>query len=145
MNKMSEISERIINVIDFVGSNPNSFAKSLGYNRSQVIYDITNGKANPSYDFFNKLLNSEYSDLIDLKWLITGRGSISVPKNEISVVGESLSEYRVIPPGPCQQCNLRERLINSLEVTVKVLTERLEQFEHYNEQNARKTSRAHTK
>lgn len=75
-DKISEISERITKLIDALGVNPNSFALALGYNRSQTIYDILNGKSAPSYTFFNKLANSEYSEIINMDWLLTGRGEI---------------------------------------------------------------------
>lgn len=85
----TEISERILKLIDLVESNPNDFAKRLGYGRSQAIYDIINGKAKPSFDFFQKLLNSEYSDIVNVNWLITGKGEIesrTKPSQEIADV-----------------------------------------------------------
>lgn len=54
--------------------NANSFAKALGYDRSQAVYDMLNGKAAPSFDFFSKVLNSEYSDKINIQWIIDGKG-----------------------------------------------------------------------
>lgn len=75
MNKNTEISERILQLIEKLNVTQNEFAKKLGYTRSQTIYDITNGKSSPSFDFFNRLLNSEYSVIIDLNWLITGKGT----------------------------------------------------------------------
>jgi len=63
-------------MIDSLGFNPNSFAKLLGYNRSQVIYDILNGKALPSSDFFIRLKNTEYSDKISIDWILTGKGEM---------------------------------------------------------------------
>ena len=74
--KNTEISARIAEIIEKMGETANSFAKSLGYSRSQTIYDIVNGKSAPSYDFFNRFANSEYSELIDLQWLLTGNGSM---------------------------------------------------------------------
>ena len=85
MDKNTEISERIIEMIDFLGVTKNDFAKNLHYNRSQAIYDITNGKAKPSFDFFEKLLNSEYSELINVEYLITGIGFLSKTKSEKNV------------------------------------------------------------
>lgn len=72
----TEISERILHIIDYLGLNVNSFAKKLGYERSQAIYDIIKGKAKPSFDFFNRFLNTEYSDRILLDWIITGNGEM---------------------------------------------------------------------
>lgn len=63
-------------LIEALGIKPNAFAVALGYRRSQTIYDILNGKCAPSFDFFNKLANSEFADRIDLEWVITGRGEL---------------------------------------------------------------------
>ncbi|MCT4614544.1 MAG: hypothetical protein N4A49_06680 [Marinifilaceae bacterium] len=76
MNKNSVISERIEYMINILKLNKNEFAKKLGYKRSQSIYDILNNKSKPSYDFFEKLYNSEFSELINADWLFTGEGDI---------------------------------------------------------------------
>jgi len=81
MGKNTEISERIKKLIEFWGINRNSFAKSLGYERSQAVYDIMNGKAKPSFDFFDRLLNSEYSDKVNIDWLISGKGEMIKKKS----------------------------------------------------------------
>lgn len=83
MKENTEISERILQIIDFVDSNPNDFSKKLGYSRSQTIYDIINSKAKPSYDFFYKLLKSEYSDIICIENLITGEGELIKKEGKI--------------------------------------------------------------
>lgn len=76
MNKNTEISERILQILDYVGVNANDFSKKLEYNRSQTLYDVINGKSAPSYDFFKRLFNSEYSVLINPEWLLTGKGEM---------------------------------------------------------------------
>lgn len=76
MDKNTSISERLFKVIGFLGVSKNYFAKKLGYERSQALYDIMNDKAKPSFDFFYKFLNSEYSENINTDWLITGKGSM---------------------------------------------------------------------
>lgn len=81
MGKNTEISERISEMLEKLGSNPNNFAKSLEYKRSQTIYDIINGKSAPSYDFFKRFQYSEYSEIINLNWLLTGRGEMLINSN----------------------------------------------------------------
>lgn len=83
----TEISERIQQLIDYHGVSKNKFAKNLGYNRSQSIYDITENKkdstkkpTNPSFDFFQRLFNSEYSEMINPSWLFTGKGEMHLSK-----------------------------------------------------------------
>ena len=73
----TNISERLTQVFDLLNVTANDFAKKLGYNRSQAIYDMVNGKSKPSFDFFEKLLNSEYSAIINIEWIITGRGKMT--------------------------------------------------------------------
>lgn len=73
-NKNTEIPERLKSLLVILELNANSFAKALGYERSQAVYDMLNGKAAPSFDFFSKILNSEYSDKINIQWIIDGKG-----------------------------------------------------------------------
>lgn len=89
LNKNTEISERISKLLDFLGVNANEFAKKLGYDRSQTVYDVLNGKSAPSFDFFNRLLISEYSVKINVRWLLTGKGDIKPGNQDTSEIGRS--------------------------------------------------------
>lgn len=75
-NKNADISARIATILEYVDESKNAFALKLGYERAQTVYDILNGKNAPSYDFFKKFQLSEYSELINTDWLLTGRGSM---------------------------------------------------------------------
>jgi repressor LexA len=75
--KNTKISEKIKQIIDIEGIKPNQFALKLGYKRSQTVYDILNCKSAPSYDFFLRFQNSEYSAKYELKWLIAGENLIA--------------------------------------------------------------------
>ena len=77
MNKNTDISERIDQLVKYLGLSPNSFAKKLNYERSQAVYDMINGKAKPSFDFFSRLYNSEFSELINIEYIFTGKGDIA--------------------------------------------------------------------
>lgn len=79
MEKNTEISERLAEIINSAGTTPNNFAKLLGYPRSQTIYDILNGKSSPSCDFFKRYIFSEFSEIYSLEWLITGEGRMTRP------------------------------------------------------------------
>lgn len=102
-HKNTEISERISKLIEALGIKPNAFALALGYNRSQTIYDIVNGKSAPSFDFFNKLAMSEYSEVLNIDWVLTGRGEIlltKTPKNAYNsnvgkVVGPNVGKRKL--------------------------------------------------
>ena len=73
---MTKISDRVKMIIENEKVTINKFSQNLGYDRSQTIHDIINSKSNPSYDFFYKFAKSEYSEIYDLYWLITGEGSM---------------------------------------------------------------------
>ncbi len=88
MKKNTEISERIRQTIDYLNVNENQFAKLIGYKRSQTIYDVVNSKSKPSFDFFNKLFNSEFSEKINPIWLLTGKGSMLKDKKDASILKE---------------------------------------------------------
>jgi len=75
-NKNADISARIAGILDYFSASKNAFALKLGYERAQTVYDIINGKSAPSYDFFKKFQFSEYSEIINTDWLLTGRGSM---------------------------------------------------------------------
>jgi len=112
--KNTEISERIYQVIEFLAITPNKFSKSLGYVRTQTIYDILNGKSAPSYDFFKRLFNSEYSEIIDPIWILTGNGSLK--KNMASKKQVSNTDK---PPGPCEFCVQKDATIAALNKLVQ--------------------------
>ena len=82
--KNTEISERFLEMLAYLRETKNAFASKLGYNRAQTIYDITEGKSAPSYDFFKKFQMSEYSDIINIHWLITGRTPMLKEVKDIS-------------------------------------------------------------
>lgn len=76
MKKNTKISERILQIIENENINKNNFATNLKYSRSQAIYDILNEKSKPSYDFFKRFADSEYSAKYNIEWLLTGEGEM---------------------------------------------------------------------
>ena len=95
-NKNAEISARIAEILQYTGETRNSFAVKLGYERAQTLYDIMNMKSAPSYDFFRRFSISEFSDIIDLKWLLSGHGSMlrepaQCPSNPVSAPSDTVA------------------------------------------------------
>jgi transcriptional regulator with XRE-family HTH domain len=139
VKNITDIPERIKQLIDSAGVNPNEFAKKLGYNRSQAVYDMLNGKAKPSFDFFEKLLHSEYSVNLNLKWLILGEGEMVKKKAQGSdfMVMEANSPYG----NKCPFCVEKDKQIHLLEKLNRSLEVQLERYDkgcHPNE-NTQKT------
>lgn len=100
MIKNTNISERISQMVDYLNISANEFARKLGYTRSQAIYDILSGKSKPSFDFFYKLKDSEFSEMFNLDWIVTGKGSmekILTPEEfkelEGHIIGEPAENY----------------------------------------------------
>lgn len=89
-NKNTGISARIADILYCLRVSKNAFARKLGYERAQTVYDIINGKSAPSYDFFKKFQTSGYSEIINIDWLITGRGSMlkTTIANDHSAISE---------------------------------------------------------
>ena len=66
----TSFSERITEIIEIERITANEFAKQLGYARSQTVYDVINGKSKPSADFFQRFINTGFSDKYSMEWLI---------------------------------------------------------------------------
>lgn len=95
-NKITDISERIAEILNYTGESRNAFAIRLGYERSQTVYDIINNKSAPSYDFFKKFQISDYSEIFNIDWLLTGRGSM-LKKEKADVEPQINYEYKGAP------------------------------------------------
>lgn len=92
--KNKEISARLQYLIDFLHVTPQEFARKLGYPRAQNVYDMLSGKAKPSFQFWEKFFNSEYSEKINGIWLITGKGSMSTNNGFVVVQEPSTNEVK---------------------------------------------------
>ena len=109
-NKNAEISARIAEILQYTGDTRNGFAVKLGYERAQTVYD-----------FFRRFSTSEYSDTIDLKWLLSGEGSMlrddhqiqseslqSTVQQELS--GEAAAYYRLYEKKDAEVGMLKEQI-----------------------------------
>jgi len=74
----SEIYERIFLIIKRLSADTLSFANDLGYNNAQIVDDIINANSAPTYDFFKRFMLSDYSEIISINWLLTGRGKMII-------------------------------------------------------------------
>lgn len=69
MQKNTEISERLLQIIESEGINANKYAKKLGYKRSQTLYDAINKGI-----FGLELLQRIAENSVNVNWLLTGTG-----------------------------------------------------------------------
>lgn len=70
---MSEIKDRINNIIEYLGITPYKLAKEI-YTSEAVISNVRSGKTSPSFDLLQKILNKY--EVLDANWLITGSGAM---------------------------------------------------------------------
>jgi|SRR5690554_2684684 len=84
MKENKEISERVTRIIESTGLSKNEFAKKLGYERAQTIYDIARGKSAPSYDFFYRFFNSEFAEGINHKYLFMSDDKMERVRSAVS-------------------------------------------------------------
>jgi len=118
--QISGISERILQVVESFRVSKNKFGKDLGYDPAQTIYDLINGKSNPSYDFFDRFVNSEYSETINVEWLISGKGEMHKEKE-----GESDSKIM----------SIHDRLLKIIESQQRTIESQQETFKHFVQKN----------
>lgn len=109
--KNTEISARLAEMLENAGLTANSFAAKLEYPRSQTIYDILNGKSAPSCDFFRRFLLSEYSEIYDIDWLITGEGSMRKQKGALIEPSKDGTGIPLIPVEAMAGCFTGEQTV----------------------------------
>lgn len=130
MKENTSISERLLKVIEHLNLNPNSFGLSLGYKRSQVIYDITDADkkrelaglkpVKPSTEFYERFLNSEYSEIFRIEWLITGEGEMLKSKPYDSGDSYQDNENRVKDGRAAYNLSRIDKLLDIVESQQKV-------------------------
>ncbi|MHC8416667.1 hypothetical protein [Bacteroides hominis] len=143
-NKNAEISARLTEILQYTGDTRNGFAVKLGYERAQTVYDIINMKSAPSYDFFRRFSVSEYSDMIDLKWLLSGKGSMlrgdsqTFIKQQSNVVspeissGEAVAYYKLFEKKDEENKELLKQ-IGCLEERIRQLESQHKEPDHHSE------------
>jgi len=110
LNKISETSAKISEILEVLNVKPNAFAVKLGYPRSQTIYDILNGKSLPSFDFFYRILSSEYSEIINIEYIISGKGKALKQKAEKTTDKDNFLELNMIRDLSAENALLKKEL-----------------------------------
>lgn len=72
------ITERLQKIVDYLGTNPNSFAAKIGISQPRM-RNYLNGRL-PDYDALNKICKTFV--MINPCWLLTGEGDMLVSESE---------------------------------------------------------------
>jgi DNA-binding Xre family transcriptional regulator len=114
------IVKRITQFCDHKGVSKNEFSSQMGLSNSYMSKMMGPKNSSVGSKIIEKIVRA-YPE-INLRWLITGEGEMLIDpvKNEL-------------PVGPCQQCNLRERLLHTQENLIDRLQERLEELNQLSE------------
>jgi hypothetical protein len=76
----NSVSERFDALVKALGHNISSFARALGYERSDKLYNIQKGKYYPSFEILDDITKNFVS--VNADWLITGRGDMFLTSNQ---------------------------------------------------------------
>lgn len=87
-NQLQKFSERFRQIIEIHGHNPNSFAKSIGHDRSDSIRNFAAGRGYPTSRILLEI--ADYYPSVNWNWLITGKGEPEVKIGSNQVISESL-------------------------------------------------------
>ena len=82
----NSVSERFNALVKALGHNISSFARALGYERSDKLYNIQKGKYYPSFEILDDITKNFVS--VNADWLITGRGDMFLTSNQNMENGE---------------------------------------------------------
>lgn len=76
----NSVSERFNTLVKALGHNISSFARALGYERSDKLYNIQKGKYYPSFEILDDITKNFVS--VNADWLITGRGNMFLTSDQ---------------------------------------------------------------
>jgi transcriptional regulator with XRE-family HTH domain len=86
-----EINKRIMQLIDYLDTSNNQFAKSIGISSSRIS-SIATFRNKPDSDFLQSI--AEVYSNVSMDWLLTGRGSM-IKEPFVFTVEELEAEYMV--------------------------------------------------
>jgi hypothetical protein len=111
--------ERLLEYLNYKGIAPTRFEKDTGMSNG-YIRTMAKRNADLGETIVNNILNNS-PDLNPL-WLILGEGSMLKSNKDPQGKPTTTSE---LPPGPCRECALRDKLIARQEQTIELLTDKI--------------------
>lgn len=127
-NKIED--NRFKQLLDALNLSPNAFAKELGYDRAEKVYNFYNGKYNPSFEVLQDI-TKKFGD-VDLNWLISGCGEMFKNVRPECLSKMSVQNDQIVRPDvrlignldtSCQRCADKERIITQQQTAIDALRE----------------------
>jgi hypothetical protein len=113
------ISDRIVKYLDLKGISKSKFYAAMG-----VSNGFLDKRPNIGADKVEKIIEI-YTDL-NLNWLITGKGEMLNPTNEMEMQKELDEGYH------CKFCEIKDKLIDQQAQTIEVLQEMISMLKKRN-------------
>lgn len=113
--------DRIFKYFEYQNIKPSKSERDLGLGNG-TFAKARDRSGGVTTDIIEKFI-SYYSD-ISLNWLLTGEGPMLIDKHKLA---ESNNQ---VHSGPCQQCELRERLLHAQDEQIRLLNERLSELKN---------------
>jgi hypothetical protein len=110
--------DRIFQYLEIHNIKPSKAERDLGVGNG-TLAKARDRSGGITSDILEKFI-SFYSD-VSLKWLLTGMEPMIISQN-------TKNSQTELPPGPCQQCELRERLLHVQEDRISELQSRLSEL-----------------
>lgn len=117
--------DRLLDYLNYKGIAPTRYEKDIGMSNG-YIRTMSKRNADLGETIVNNIINNS-PDLNPL-WLILGQGSMLKSNRDAHTDATSSAE---LPPGPCQQCEIREKLIKQQEESIELLKEKIETLKQH--------------
>jgi len=106
------VNQRIEEIIQYLGLNPNSFSKSIGLSGNSTISRIIKEQTTPSYETLSLIIKTY--DWINTHWLMTGEGEMI--RSDIDQKDESIDALK-------DKIRYQDDLIKTLKETLDLIND----------------------
>jgi len=122
MEYFTKSIQRLAYFIETKGLSLNKLSMQIGVSNSYFSKMVRNN-ASIGSDILEKILRT-FPDL-NAEWLLTGAGEMTNDLLKVGEIDQKLLKVtkEELPRGPCQQCEVKDRMIDALRDTIEALKE----------------------
>lgn len=126
------VSDRLLQLIQHYDISTLEFSKLIGFERADKIYNILNGKFNPSFEILVAITNKFVE--VNIDWLITGNGTMLRQSNSDAVL--PVIEQSNSDPPTCLLCEAKDGIIAAQKAQIETQAEYIECLKEISPQNS---------